>query len=133
MADRDPDILNTIIEQVSAGKPLREICREQQIGKSTIYRCMKDDVDFAGRFARAREEGFDAIAEEAYAIADAAPEYTQTQFGKKVDAGFVAHQRNRIETRLKLLAKWDPKRYGDKVDLTSNGGPIAVHIARLAD
>ena len=42
-----------------------------------------------------------------------------------------ASRRVRIETRLKLLAKWDPKRYGDRLqaELTgANGGPVRSEV-----
>jgi hypothetical protein len=32
-----------------------------------------------------------------------------------IDGGDVQNRKLRIETRLKLLAKWDPKRYGERV------------------
>jgi hypothetical protein len=32
-----------------------------------------------------------------------------------------------IETDLKLLAKWDPRRYGDKVDLEVTGKTV-MHV-----
>jgi len=57
---------------------------------------------FSVGFARAREEGFDAIAAECLQIADNIDEDAQSR-------------RVRIEARLKLLAKWDYKRYGDKI------------------
>ncbi|HXD37446.1 MAG TPA: hypothetical protein VN624_12375, partial [Rhodanobacter sp.] len=33
----------------------------------------------------------------------------------------LGHRKLRIDTRLKLLAKWDPKRYGDKQQLEHSG------------
>lgn len=120
-----PELETIIIDGIAEGIPLRQLCREHGIGKSTVYVRMKEDDDFAGRFARAREIGFDVIADEILEIAEERPERTATAFGDKVDPGFVQHQRNRIETRLKLLAKWDPKRYGDRIDLTSSDGTMS--------
>jgi hypothetical protein len=42
----------------------------------------------------------------------------------------------RIETRLKLLAKWDPKRYGERLhsEVTGvDGGPLQIQIVRFSD
>ena len=36
-------------------------------------------------------------------------------------ADMIEHRKLRIETRLKLLAKWNPKKYGDKLDLNVSG------------
>ena len=41
-----------------------------------------------------------------------------------VDSDVVQRAKLRIETRLKLLACWDPKRYGNKIDHTTGGNPI---------
>ena len=34
-----------------------------------------------------------------------------------MNAEFVARSRLRVDTRLKLLAKWDPKRYGERSEV----------------
>jgi hypothetical protein len=46
----------------------------------------------------------------------------------------LGHRKLQIETRLKLLAVWDPKRYGNKVQLGGDGGaPIKVEAQVEAD
>jgi hypothetical protein len=79
-----------------------------------IYEWMGRDEALSGAIARAREQGADAIAEEALEILDTPPEYVLTKQGEAVDSGYVTWQRNRAEMRLKLLAKWHPKKYGDR-------------------
>lgn len=128
MSLRTQELADLLIEGVSEGIPLRELCRRHGIGKSMVYQWRKDDPDFDGRFARAREEGFDAIAEEALEIAD---DGTNDWEKRNRDDGttedvlnheHVQRSKLRIETRLKLLAKWDPKRYGDLVKLGNADG-----------
>lgn len=118
------EIADKICERVANGEPLRKICREYGMpSKSVFYRWLESDPELEGRFARARKEGYDAIAEESLEIADdATNDYMQrvTQAGETVpvfDAEHVQRSKLRIETRLKLLAKWDPKRYGEKLAL----------------
>lgn len=94
----------------------------------TVYDWINSNPDFAARIAQARETGYDAIAEEAMAIADEPP--PSTQFGT-TDGGAVQHAKLRIETRLKLLAKWSPKKYGDKQQI-EHSGQIDVAQAILA-
>ena len=65
-------------------------------------------ADFAAAFAHAREDGFDQIAADTLEIIDTKPERTDTAEGDKVDPGHVAWMKNRVEQRMKLLAKWDP-------------------------
>ena len=115
---RNKKLADLIIEQLTSGKPLRQICREQGIGKSAVYDWLDDDEELLGRFARARERGGHEIADECIEIAD----------DKAEDP---ASRRVRVETRLKLLAKWDPKRYGEKTQTAitgADGGPVRSEV-----
>lgn len=95
----------------------------------TFYGWMERDAELSARFARAREAGFDVIAASTLEIADQPP--PTTAFGN-IDGGAVQHAKLRIETRLKLLAKWDPKRYGDRVELAGDANaPLTVQVVRL--
>lgn len=114
-----------IVERLGKGEPLAVICRDDWMpAYRTVYDWMGADPGFAANIARAREEGFDAIAAECLEIAeDGSRDYGMkkrpdgTEY-EGFDSEHVQRSKLRIETRLKLLAKWDPKRYGDKVALT---------------
>ena len=102
---------------IEQGKTLREFCRlEGKPAWRTVYDWQKADEDFAARFARARDIGHDVIAEEALAIIDEQAEFaTGENGGSHRDSAHVKWLQNRAEMRLKLLAKWNPKKYGDRV------------------
>jgi hypothetical protein len=102
--DRSPDLANIIVEGLYNGIPLRQLCRENSISKSAVYRWFDEDDELKGRIAHAREHGYHEIADQCVEIADKTA----------VDAVDVAGRKLQIETRLKLLAKWSPKNYGDK-------------------
>lgn len=128
MADR-------IVEWISEGKTLREFCRQPGTPNfSTVYDWMKKDSEFAQRFACARESGEDQIAQECLDIADdASNDWMQrldkdgTPIGWQLNGEHVQRSRLRIETRLKLLAKWNPKKYGDKVQHSGDAdNPVVV-------
>ncbi len=131
MSIRSDELAVALETGLAEGVPLRQLCRIHGVGKSAIYEWLKDDEELAGRIARARELGFDAIAEEALEIADDGTNdwiKRERQDGSTEDALNTEHvQRSklRVETRLKLLAKWDPKRFGDRVDLTSSDGSMS--------
>lgn len=109
------EIKQHICDAISEGVPLREICREPGMPAwRTVYVWMGADAEFDAAIARARGLGADAIAEESLSIVDAKPERTMTG---AVDPGSVAHAKLRAEHRLKLLAKWHPKKYGDKLEI----------------
>lgn len=84
----------------------------------TVYRWLNETPEYLKRFARARISGMDAIAEQCIAISDETPRTTDNG---GTDSGDVQHRKLQIETRLKLLAKWDPKRYGDRIALDHAG------------
>ena len=73
-------------------------------GDSSVYGWIAADAPFAARVAHARDLGFEALAEDILAIAD----------DTKPISDHVQLSKMRIDTRLKLLACWDPKRYGAK-------------------
>jgi hypothetical protein len=99
-----------ILDRISKGEPLEAICRTDGFPSVSAFHSWKDDdPELAGHFARARERGYDAIAAETLRISDGAqPEDVQVA-------------RLRVDTRLKLLAKWDPKRYGDRTAVDVSG------------
>jgi len=112
------ELVAEICERVANGTPLREICREEDKPSwVTFYNWLCVDNELSLRFARSRELGTDAIAEDAIAILDTIPERID---GGRMDSAYVQWQRNRVEYRLKLLAKWNPKRYGDKTILSGD-------------
>ena len=117
-------VMERVVERLSTGEPLAAICRSEGFpDASTIWDWSQEDEDIAQAIAQARVKGFDAIAEQCLEIADEEPEYATSGDGSsRRDSGYVAWQKNRIETRLKLLAKWDPKRYGDKTTTKVEGG-----------
>ena len=125
---RSPELADALVEGLTNGIPLRELCRTHGVGKSAVYDWIDDDTELAGRIARARTRGFDEIAEECLAIAeDGSRDYSQDEEGRAVvNHDHIQRSKLRVDTRLKLLAKWDPKRYGDRVqaDHTSSDGSM---------
>lgn len=112
-----------VVSRVSLGEPLAQVCRDMKIGLTTWYDWVNARPALAEEIARAREAGFDMIAAEAMRIADTPVDGVETEEDEtgvvvKVKRGdMLGHRKLQIETRLKLLAKWDPKRYGDKLAL----------------
>jgi hypothetical protein len=99
------EVIDRIIEGVEAGQTVTAACESEGVIPRSFYRWVENDPALQSRFARAREAGFDVIADEALRIADE-PSKTKLE---------VADRRTRIDTRFRLLAKWDPKRYGDRL------------------
>lgn len=140
------EVFQSIIERIADGEPLRQICREEGMPN---YRTFYDWIDrdnallksedekqresalnLSARFARARDDGYDAIAVDTLKIADDGTNDWMEKFDKDgkctgyiLNGEHVQRSKLRIETRLKLLAKWNPTKYGDKVDLNHGNQP----------
>jgi hypothetical protein len=93
--------------------------------------------------ARAREIGYDALAEQCLMIADTPQMGRKTVYSSGdeqrdsvtvTEEEMLGHRKLQIETRLKLLAKWDPKRFGDRVQLAGDADqPIKIHAETQAE
>jgi hypothetical protein len=113
------DKADSIIEWISEGKTLRDWCRQPNTPTfRTVYNWLEKDDEFSARFARARDIGFDCIAQECLDIADNLFEGIRTKETNNGVETFredaLGHRKLQIDTRLKLLAKWNPKKYGDR-------------------
>ncbi len=100
---RHDDVEEEILRRLADGEPLATICASdpKRFPHPTTWGdWVAADETLAFAYARARETGFDAIAAKGLAIVDDVSEDP-------------ASRRVRADYRLKLLAKWDPKRYGD--------------------
>lgn len=126
------EILERICDRLSKGEPMAVICRDDGMPTDRTVRNWMERPEVASAIARAREIGFDVIATECLEIADDSSRDTkfvgEGENEREVcDTEFVQRSKLRIETRLKLLAKWDPKRYGESVQMKhtdAEGGPV---------
>lgn len=96
---------------------------------------MKERENVSLAIARAREDGEDFLAADCLNIADDnGKDVRQTKDGTEVtDHDVIQRAKLRIETRLKLLAKWNPKKYGDKLDMTTGGEALPAVIINYPD
>lgn len=121
-----------ICERIAKGETLASICRDLDLNRRTIGKWREEDPEIRKQFDQARDDGFDAIADECLEIADTTQEgveIVERNGTREVHHGdMLGHRKLRIDTRMKLLAKWDPRRYGDKQQLEHQGS-IVVQIS----
>ncbi len=130
-----------ICARLAEGETLRSICRDEAMpDKATVLRWLADEAkaDFRDQYAHARDMQADALFDEALEIADdASGDWTVDKDGKKVlDHEHIQRSRFRVDTRKWAAGKMAPKRYGDKIQHTGDGGgPIRVRpdLSKLTD
>ena len=136
------DIKDQIVIWLSEGKTLRDFCRSKEGLPSypSIYRWLDEDSQFAIDYTRARDVGFEILAEEALHIAD------NQHVGRKVvtnsgatededtmtvtEEDMLGHRKLQIDTRMRLLKAWHPKKYGDKTILAGDDkAPVVIEAS----
>lgn len=122
-SDYAQGVADAICARLSEGEPLAHICRDEDMpAVRTVSDWKRAHESFSADFARAREDGFDKLAAQCLDIADETSLDTlQTEHGERPNTEWISRSKLRIETRLKLLAKWDPKRYGEKITQEHTG------------
>lgn len=131
---RTPAVVEEILRRLTQGETLAAICRsnEKLPVPMTWFNWCAADEDLSLAYARARDAGESVIAEQCKEIAASEPKTYATEHGLRVDPGDVAHKKLMIETNLKLLAIWNPKKYGAKVDVTTDNKPIVADTTDIA-
>lgn len=132
-----PKLADEICQRLSDGEPLRQICRDDHMPAwQKIYEWMYKDAKLSGAIAHARDVGYDAIAEDCLKIADTIQIGTRRVYSSGAEdedsltvteEDMLGHRKLQIETRLKLLAKFNPKKYGDKVVVGGAPGEPVEH------
>lgn len=118
-----------MLSRLADGESLRAICADEAMpSRSTVKKWNAEDIKgFSARYARARDEGLDVLADEIIEIADEAEVVLEanedgSQYTPKLDATAVARNRLRVDARKWYLSKLAPKRYGEKQQVEHSGG-----------
>lgn len=130
-----PELAAEICMRLSDGEPLRKICRDEHMPEwRTFYDWLARDKELSAQVARAREAGFQAMAEETLEIADnfhlGQTEVLDDKGSRVTIEDMLGHRKLRIETRLKLLACWDPSKYGNRTVVSGDDkNPLVVEAS----
>jgi hypothetical protein len=128
------ELADKICAELALGKSMRTVCRPDEMpDMSTVFRWLRTNNEFCKQYARAKEESTDAMAEEVLDIADdSSNDWMLVHKGKESfhmeDKEAVNRSKLRVDTRKWLMSKMKPKKYGDKLDLTSDGKVLPTPI-----
>lgn len=116
------ELSETICLLVAEGCSVREISELPDMpGKTTVFRWLAMIPDFRDRYALAKEASAESMADEILAIADDGSNDYMERTGKDGATAWVLNHEHiqrsklRVDARKWLLAKLQPKKYGDRV------------------
>lgn len=130
------ELAEAICEQIATtSKGMKAICADLDISVITVLCWLSEGhrnykEDFAKIYARAKEMQAEMLADEILQIADDGSNdtYTDEEGREKTDHDVIARSRLRVDSRKWIASKLKPKKYGDKMDVTSDGEKIAPII-----
>jgi hypothetical protein len=130
------ELADTICEQLASGDSMRTVCKEDEMpAMSTLFRWLREIPEFRQQYEKAKEEAADAFAEEILDIADDGSNDWMIKHGKddqeswQLNGEHVQRSRLRIDSRKWIASKLKPKKYGDKIDMTSDGEKLGVALS----
>lgn len=111
------EIAHEIFARLADGEPLKRICSDPKMPDFvTVWRWERDNEEFRNLLTRGRERGTHNLADQCLDIADDLDLDPQ-------------HKRLMIDTRIRLIGKWNSKAYGDKITQEHqgpDGGPVQI-------
>ena len=117
------ELIPEVLESIRETGNLRKSCEKHGVKPSTFLLWVNGDSSLAEQYAQAREIGLEAMAHDILDIADEGRNdtYVDDKGNVQVDTDVIARSRLRVDSRKWLLSKLLPKKYGEKLDLTSDG------------
>jgi hypothetical protein len=120
-----------ICSRLAGGESLNAICQDARMpADTTVLNWSLEDCDarpeFCEKYARARQRGYERMAEELITISDA----NYTGPNGLVDNAAVQQARLKSDNRKWLLSKMLPKQFGDRVtqEITGGDAPLIQRI-----
>jgi hypothetical protein len=132
-----PKLANEICKRIAQGDTVRSICHDEDMpSAASIYSWLLDDdkKEFLEQYEKAKNIQAELMFEELLEIADDGSNDWLEKQGKDgsiyevVNSEVVQRSRLRVDTRKWYLSKVLPKKFGDKIDLTTNGKDLPTPI-----
>lgn len=124
------ELADTICEQLASGDSMRTVCKSDDMpSMATIFSWLRTNNDFLEQYERAKAEAADAMIDEIIEIADDGTNDWMEKRDKEgkptgyyiINGEHVQRSRLRVDVRKWYASKLKPKKYGDKLDVTSDG------------
>lgn len=109
------ELADEICRRIMEGESLKHITDGDDMpARSSVHLWLANNGVFSDKYARAKENQADTLADELIDLADNATDVNKARL--------------QIDTRKWAASKLKPKKYGDKLDMTTNGKDLPTPI-----
>lgn len=117
------EIADRICDLIAEGESLRAVCRLPGLpAASTVFKWLSEQPAFSEQYARACESRAESMFEDMLDIADeTAFDTIQGENGDRANTEWISRSKLRVDTRKWMLAKMQPKKYGEKITQEHTG------------
>jgi hypothetical protein len=132
------DLADRLCDQLADGKSLRKVCESDEFpSKTTIFNWLRTNESFLDQYTRAKTETADSHVDDLVDGVENIGSPVLDDDGKAVmikgkplmvvDMVAIAHAKLIAETKKWAAIKLSPKKYGEKIDLTTAGEKITFN------
>jgi len=118
-----------VIELIKNGKAVKVACEELKHSRTDFYNLINKNVELMNTYTHAREERSELLFEQILEIAN----HTEEDHTPFTGSNVIQRDRLRVDSIKWVLSKMSPNKYGDKIDVVSDGQKIesiSVQIIR---
>lgn len=125
------ELADSVCEGISNGLSVRTVCLDEAMPSlTTVFKWLRELPEFAHQYARACEERTEAHNESLLEMGEEAIEKAQ-EVDPKASGAVVQAYKLKADNLKWSMSKMKPKKYGDKLDLTSAGEKLPTPIISL--
>ncbi len=130
------DLAAKLCNEIAKGKSLRKVCLAEDMPDiTTVFDWLRIHKEFIQQYARATDERTEAHQELILDLGDEAIALSQELKGPQANAAVQA-VKLKADNLKWVMSKMKPKKYGDKIDMTSDGKALPtplLHVIRDHD
>ena len=127
------ELADQICQLIAEGRSLRSVCRDYDVPSiATIFNWFAVNKPFLAQYARACEERTEAQQEILLEIGDEAIVHAEEANPKAANA-VVSGYKLKADNLKWSMSKMKPKKYGDKLDVVSDGKAIVGNTINFID
>lgn len=130
-SDYNQETAKQLLDYISQGYSLRRACEQEGMPeRSTFFRWIHDNPEFRNQYEIATEERTEAQNELLLELGDDAIELAQ-EVDSKASNAVVSAVKLKADNLKWVMSKQKPKKYGDKLDLTSKDKQLPTPIINV--